>query len=165
MLPGNWRSCAKHLRGPFSASSRAEQCELCRPAGWQSQPGQSCDSVSHGTMQGYDHRLPVKTRETSIKSHKGKDVTAGTFASGTGIKQAHRPGWQTDSLTCRVQEGSHTLATGTALHADFIFSLFLCSDKSASSLSPAGAQAQPSPCRVQDTLHSQTTPPAEVRQD
>lgn len=45
---------------------------------------------SHGTMQGYDHGLPLKTRETSIKKHKRKDdVTAGTFASGTGIKQAH----------------------------------------------------------------------------
>lgn len=49
------------------------------------------------------------------------------------------PDWQTDSLTCRVQEGSHTLTTGTVLHADFIFRLFLCSDKSASSLWPAGS--------------------------
>lgn len=47
--------------------------------------------------------------------------------------------WQTDSLTCRVQEGSHMLTTGTELHADFILRLFLCSEKSASSLSPAGS--------------------------
>lgn len=46
---------------------------------------------SHGTIQGYDHRLPFKTHETSIKNHKRKDdVTAGTFALGTGIKQARR---------------------------------------------------------------------------
>lgn len=46
---------------------------------------------SHGTMQGYDHRLPFKTHETSIKQHRRKDdVTAGTFAPGTGTKQACR---------------------------------------------------------------------------